>query len=224
MKYSRAAATLPTPAQFPRISTIDGDSQQRASQRDDLTRRERTTTAAMPVVRPETWRRLIHAPRAEGLTTSCPVCRRGRMNQRRPPMPWSHQARLQPTETWRRLTFQSCSLQLTTSNNDNVDNLFVKELQTIPLILKLYIWKNSHYILCVIHKYVWAVLLSVLPQVQIDNHWCFMMQLYISQSYFISLKCASLFEKRCCLTSPLLCHWNCVESEKDTVCVKLKTK
>ena len=145
MKYSRAAATFSTPAQFPRISTIDGDSQQRASQRDDLTRRERTTTAAMPVVRPETWRRLIHAPCAEGLTTSCPVCRRGRMNQRRPPMPWSHQARLRPTETWRRLTFQSCSLQLTTSNNDNVDNLFVKELQTIPLILKLYIWDNSHY-------------------------------------------------------------------------------
>ena len=33
--------------------------------------------------------------------------------------------------------------------NDNVDNLFVKELQTIPLILKL----------------------SPLPQVQIFNHW-----------------------------------------------------
>ena len=31
------------------------------------------------------------------------------------------------------------------SQNDNVDNLFVKELQTIPLILMLYIWKNSHY-------------------------------------------------------------------------------
>ena len=56
MKYSRAAATFPTPAQFPRISTQDGDSQQRASQRDDLTSQERegTTTAAMPVVRPET--------------------------------------------------------------------------------------------------------------------------------------------------------------------------
>ena len=30
-------------------------------------------------------------------------------------------------------------------NNDNVDKPFVKELQTIPLILKLYIWKISHY-------------------------------------------------------------------------------
>ena len=30
-------------------------------------------------------------------------------------------------------------------NNDNVDKLFVKELQTIPLILKLYVWDNSHY-------------------------------------------------------------------------------
>ena len=29
--------------------------------------------------------------------------------------------------------------------NDNVDKPFVKELQTIPHILKLYIWKNSHY-------------------------------------------------------------------------------
>ena len=86
----------------------------RASAMISPLRRERTTTAAMPVVRPETWRRLIHAPRAEGLTTSCPVCRRGRMNQRRPPMPWSHQARLRPTETRRRLTFQPCSLQLTT--------------------------------------------------------------------------------------------------------------
>ena len=31
------------------------------------------------------------------------------------------------------------------SKDDNVDKLFVKELQTIPLILKLYIWDNSHY-------------------------------------------------------------------------------
>ena len=30
-------------------------------------------------------------------------------------------------------------MQEQTFNNDNVDKLFVKELQTIPLILKLYI-------------------------------------------------------------------------------------
>ena len=29
--------------------------------------------------------------------------------------------------------------------NDNVDNIFAKEFQTIPLIVKLNIWKNSHY-------------------------------------------------------------------------------
>ena len=32
-------------------------------------------------------------------------------------------------------------------NNDNVDKPFVKELQTIPHILKLYIWKISHFTL-----------------------------------------------------------------------------
>ena len=30
-------------------------------------------------------------------------------------------------------------------NNDNVDKPFVKELQTIPHILKMYIWKISHF-------------------------------------------------------------------------------
>ena len=33
------------------------------------------------------------------------------------------------------------------TNNDNVDKLFVKELQTTPHILKLYIWKISHFTL-----------------------------------------------------------------------------
>ena len=52
MKYSRAAATFPTPAQFPRISTIDGDSQQRASQRDDLTSQERENDHGSDARRP----------------------------------------------------------------------------------------------------------------------------------------------------------------------------
>ena len=48
---------------------------------------------------------------------------------------WCEEGRLQLPDRWPE---QVVGI-LRNCNNDNVDNLFVKELQTIPLILKMYI-------------------------------------------------------------------------------------
>ena len=55
---------------------------------------------------------------------------------------WELKRHFVGTWTW---TTRKSVVRRWKSKDDNVDKLFVKELQTIPLILKLYIWDNSHY-------------------------------------------------------------------------------